>query len=303
MNKFLMAHDMSPNAKQALIVGAAWSKNFSYDLQVIHIHPDREELLNLGMDATFGDSIDERLKAMSQIRKELLKNEFQKNGLDIDQLQVLRGNPWKTIVQECQDDQYKLVILGMSGATFWREMLIGSVVQRVAEHGPKSLLAVHQKSNPIPQKILFACDFESDSAPALKWCKKLQEKFKCHVELYCDVNPERVVGQTATAQKLNTLSHMDSALEQLRANSELELSRLADTFPHPDLVSNMCQSSKEIQPDRSIIEAAKKISADLIVVGTHSHHGPKRWLMGSVAERVLKTAPCSVLLAREFSIQ
>ena len=44
-----------------------------------------------------------------------------------------------------------------------------------------------------------------------------------------------------------------------------------------------------------IVDTARKLSADLIVIGTHGRTGLSRLMIGSVAERVVRTAPCPVL--------
>ena len=46
----------------------------------------------------------------------------------------------------------------------------------------------------------------------------------------------------------------------------------------------------------SIVRHAKQLSADLIVMGTHGRTGFSHMLLGSVAERVVRTAPCPVLV-------
>ena len=46
----------------------------------------------------------------------------------------------------------------------------------------------------------------------------------------------------------------------------------------------------------AIVEAAE--AADLVVMPTHGRQGLRRWLLGSVAERVVRAAPCSVLVVR-----
>jgi len=50
---------------------------------------------------------------------------------------------------------------------------------------------------------------------------------------------------------------------------------------------------------KKILELAKKLKPDLIVMGTHGRRGAKRFLMGSVAEAVVRRAPCPVLTLRE----
>ncbi len=51
-------------------------------------------------------------------------------------------------------------------------------------------------------------------------------------------------------------------------------------------------------PYQAIVEAAKTLKADLVVMGTHGRTGIVHALMGSVAERVVRTAPCPVLTIR-----
>ncbi len=44
-----------------------------------------------------------------------------------------------------------------------------------------------------------------------------------------------------------------------------------------------------------VLKQAKRHKVDLIVIGTHGRKGVQRWVMGSVAERVVRMAPCPVL--------
>jgi nucleotide-binding universal stress UspA family protein len=54
----------------------------------------------------------------------------------------------------------------------------------------------------------------------------------------------------------------------------------------------------EGDPGDSIVEAAAAESVDLIVVGTHGRKGVDRFFVGSVSERVVRTSPVAVLVAR-----
>ena len=51
-------------------------------------------------------------------------------------------------------------------------------------------------------------------------------------------------------------------------------------------------------PGARLLELARELAADLIIVGTHGRSGPRRVLLGSVAEEVLRDAPCNVLVVR-----
>ena len=51
-------------------------------------------------------------------------------------------------------------------------------------------------------------------------------------------------------------------------------------------------------PYEQIVGAAQDEKADMVVIGTHGRSGLNRWLLGSVAERVVRLAPCPVLTVR-----
>lgn len=51
-------------------------------------------------------------------------------------------------------------------------------------------------------------------------------------------------------------------------------------------------------PWREIVQFAANVAADLVVVGTHDRKGLKRLVLGSVAEQVVRSAGCAVLVAR-----
>jgi universal stress protein A len=51
-------------------------------------------------------------------------------------------------------------------------------------------------------------------------------------------------------------------------------------------------------PYEAIAEAAKENGADLVIMGTHGRRGVSRFFLGSVASRVISTAPCPVMTVR-----
>lgn len=57
-------------------------------------------------------------------------------------------------------------------------------------------------------------------------------------------------------------------------------------------------STPDDDPRHAIVQAAREWPADLIVMGSHGRRGVDRFLIGSVAENVMRHAPCSVLIAR-----
>jgi nucleotide-binding universal stress UspA family protein len=75
------------------------------------------------------------------------------------------------------------------------------------------------------------------------------------------------------------------------------LSRLRDLMPEA-LRGTWKVEIADGQPADTILRIAQKLKADLIVMGTHGRTGLQHVLLGSVAEKVLRLAPCPVLAVR-----
>ena len=54
-------------------------------------------------------------------------------------------------------------------------------------------------------------------------------------------------------------------------------------------------------PNQVIVDTAKQEGADFIVMGTQGRGALERFFIGSVADRVIRTAPCAVVTTRETS--
>ena len=85
-------------------------------------------------------------------------------------------------------------------------------------------------------------------------------------------------------------------MESRTANAQVALDALVARYS--DRVS-MAPVRIEIGDARDVIDrVAELIGADLIVMGTHGRRGVRRMLLGSIAESVVRSAPCPVLTVR-----
>ena len=95
---------------------------------------------------------------------------------------------------------------------------------------------------------------------------------------------------------------LDQAAATLRQYVE---GHLATAWENPDrpnvsiVVSHVAQGV----PADQIVQLASDLDADLIVVGTHGRRGVKRLMLGSIAERVVRLAPCPVLVVPRTGIE
>lgn len=155
----------------------------------------------------------------------------------------------------------------------------------------KSRAEAAQALHPNFQRILVAVDFSEESRSALACAAEMASKFGASLTLVHVVEPH--FGPPDTDVPLLTGEQSDA--EEF-AEAKLELSGLAEQM------LGQCRVVETVVRGGlaffEITEAAKALGADLIVVGTHGYTGLKRALLGSTAEKVVRHAPCPVLVAR-----
>jgi nucleotide-binding universal stress UspA family protein len=137
--------------------------------------------------------------------------------------------------------------------------------------------------------ILVAVDLSPISAAVLETGLRVKGARATELHLLHVLKPER--------PELATTLHFATVVEQTKA----ELDQLARTVP--DSVENLVVHVRAGDAGIEIAQLASDIGADLIVVGTHGYKGLDRLLLGSVAETLVRNAPCSVLTYRPRAVQ
>jgi nucleotide-binding universal stress UspA family protein len=144
------------------------------------------------------------------------------------------------------------------------------------------------------KNILVATDFSEAAGAAVTYARELAHAFKgtLHVLHITDNVIARAIGVEGYTTDWATLQGEvdDAARRQLNA-IVTEEDRRALPAKTIVLTSN--------SPAHAIVSYANDAHIDLIVVGTRGRGGLEHMLMGSVAERVVRTAPCPVLTIRQ----
>jgi nucleotide-binding universal stress UspA family protein len=141
------------------------------------------------------------------------------------------------------------------------------------------------------KKILVPVDFSEPSRRALSWAFEYAQKFPSEIHIL------HVVERNLRFSDLGAgIDKLKEELEGIKARSEAELARLAKS--DQALVGRIKQHIANGKPASEIIRIATEQGADLIVMGTHGLTGVGRVLIGSVAEQVVRRAPCTVVTVK-----
>jgi hypothetical protein len=92
--------------------------------------------------------------------------------------------------------------------------------------------------------------------------------------------------------------NLEQAAQQLQTYVNAELAKFVEKYPRAATFQRVHTHQRLGAVADEIAELASDLEADLVVVGTHSRRGVERLLLGSVAERVVRIAPCPVVVVR-----
>ena len=141
------------------------------------------------------------------------------------------------------------------------------------------------------QRILLPTDFSEFSDAATKYACAFSEQFEAELHLLHvfdlreSMTPEFAMGLA-----------LPTRIKESQVAAEKALDKVLD--PEWAASRKVVKATADGPPFVEIIKYAKQHDVDLIVMGTHGHSGLIHVLMGSVAERVVRKAPCPVLTVR-----
>ena len=141
------------------------------------------------------------------------------------------------------------------------------------------------------KKILVPTDFSETSKKAVQYALRFAEQFGCEIALLYVVEPTTPIAEAPLGFEVFTdkdeFSMAEKDLAVLAAESHTNGAHSVGSFVRIGHAPN------------EITKAAKDLDADLIIIATHGYTSWRHLCIGSTAERVVRTAPCPVLVVRE----
>jgi len=138
-------------------------------------------------------------------------------------------------------------------------------------------------------RILIPLDGSKTAEKVLPYARFLAGSLKLPVELLAVVD----IVEMATHMSADRARYLDTMIEDSVRNSEQYLRGIARTFPS----GTKCTVEKG-KAEQIIIETAAADKGTLVTMATHGRSGMNRWLLGSVAEKVLRGGTNPMLLVR-----
>lgn len=201
-----------------------------------------------------------------------VKSRAGEKGVDAFTVAHEGENAWEYIAEEARQQPAELIVMGRRGRTGLARVLMGSVTARVIGHASCDVLVVPRDAHVECDRIMVAADGSGYAEAAARKAIAMAKKSGGRL-FVISVAPSD--GEIQWAEQNVTRVSEEAAAEGISAQARTA-------------------AGKEYL---QIVEAAKDIDADLIVMGCHGHTGLAQMLMGSVTERVIGHAASAVLVA------
>lgn len=300
MKKILLATDFSDCAKQAqdyaIFLAGDWKAELTF-FHVLEFQPGMDP--DLPVNRMYLD----QLRAESDRQLSQLVDTAGQRGLAVKARQVT-GLPSQQIIQEAGRDQPDLIVVGTHGRSGLAHVLLGSTAERVVASAPCPVLTVRrgvdtpepasdQTARPNIRAILVPLDFSDCSREALDYAARMAGHFGAALTLLHVVEP--------VSYGLDFTLVPSRQGPEMRAQLEARMAALTATLAAPWLtIDSVIRGGT---PASSILDLAGQRPYDLIVMGTHGRRGLAHLTTGSVAEAVLRRAPCPVLTVKNLKVR
>ncbi|WP_455218602.1 universal stress protein [Kaarinaea lacus] len=267
MDKFVVASDGSKCSESAVREAIQLAKRYGSKLYAVCTAQ-----VTLGQLEYAADVVSEFDKAAREACTSV-KTSAEAEGVDCEMVIHEGEEPYEHIVSEAENRQADAIIVGRRGHRGLMKLLMGSVTHLVIGHAPCKVLVVPKLGKLTAQRLLVATDGSEFSDKAVSEAISLAKR---------------------TGGSLIACSVVHRSLDENMANDYVNKVK--------DMASNEGVNVETIVAQgnacQEIVGAAEEKEADMIVVGTHGRTGISRFMMGSIAERVVGMADKAVMVVR-----
>ena len=295
INNILFPTDFSRCAGQALPYALYFTAKYNATLHMLHgivLHgtgPDAPDSQIYNVKAVF-----EQLKenAVAQMTTNIKGHDVE--DLDIRQVQDRAISATELILDYSDQHAIDMIVMGTHGRRGLGHALLGSVAEEVVRSAACPVLTIREQKQRKPlekiERILVPFDYSKHAKTALEYAKEIAVLYNARLELLY-VFEEVIYPRFYDSG--------DSLNDHIEANARKALESTYQETKGPDAdYSIHILGSRYIAYE--ILNFLSDNDIDLVVMATHGMSGIQRFLLGSVAEKVVRRAPCPVFTVKSF---
>lgn len=303
IKKIIWASDGSKESEEALNYTVFLAQRFNSEIIGVYVIEMHQRILYdyaRNPDSELYRWV-EKVAGIHKSRLGSIANKLGIQGLSF-QATVLIGEPSEEIVKHARRKKADLIVMGIRGLGLIDRMLVGSTTLKVLRQSNIPVLAVKKRDDESAvgiHNILVPMDIYEKEGSALNYAIDLAQKIKANISvvyayrLFAYATLE--VGKPPVG--INELG--EDALKffstELATRVEEAMLRLKADNKETDTLKINTELIEGINPSMRIVEYATSKNMDLIVIHTHGRKGIKKFMLGSVTEKIIQESHCAVL--------
>jgi nucleotide-binding universal stress UspA family protein len=293
LKRIIIGHDLGVGGEVALRSAVVLANRCGATLRLVHVVEPLDAYQRISHPLTSPFTLEEiAQKTGARLRALAVSPELARLQVEYE---VRKGKPFVELIIAGRAWLADLIVVG--GASRTEEPFLGSTSERILR---KALVPVMVTKKPLSSEaktFLVPTDFSSCARKAAEEALMLAKNFSARIVFFHVLDSYRSY-TIAYAHDLSvSVPISPPSPEEIEPEWEAFLSGL----PLEKLDWEKC--TEEGQAATAIVHQAKHVQADMIVIGTHGRSGLPHMLLGSVAEKVVRTASCPVLTIRPEAFQ
>jgi nucleotide-binding universal stress UspA family protein len=293
LKKILFPTDFSDCADQAMEQAIYLSRRFKAELHMLHV-----SVLHTMVDyAGYLNDVNSKLKNLARDHMAAAIEAHKAGDLKIKQIQSTGMSAGSIILEYTGAQDIDLIVMGTHGRRGLGHLFLGSIAEETVRLAPCPVLTIRESKEQRPldkiERILVPIDFSEHSRKALAYAGELAAIYGARLQLL-HVIEEPIYPAFYSAYYIFPAA----ALPNVETETENELRQLIRVELKPEVVSEI--HVVHGRAAQNIADFARYNQSDLVVIATHGLTGFKHLLIGSVAEKVVRLAPCPVFTLKAF---
>jgi nucleotide-binding universal stress UspA family protein len=302
LHHVLCATDLSHLSLHAVSHASAISRSLGAELTVVYVCPD-----DLPLGSEFGYLAPASLRPQERAELEGKLKAFvepvARAGVRVHSL-VLEGNPSREVTELARELRADLLVLGLHPDSGLKRFLLGSMSEELLSHAPCPVLTVRHGIGPALaanapfRRILCATDLRGTGSEPIAYALSLAEAFSSELLLL------HVLERVPEFEPGSALQFSAAEIQAFRQGLAEEARERLDTLL-PESARGRVVVRELVKAGRAhelILRMAREEGADLVVLGARAHGALERMLFGSTSRRVVREAPCPVLVVRGAAV-
>ncbi len=215
-------------------------------------------------------------------------------------IMVVFGDPADEIIRVAEAEQVEMIVMTTHGHGAAGRAVFGSVADRVARYGSRPTMLVRATVPLVlPDRIVIPLDGSALAEQALPMAKILSKRRGWPVHLVRVVDLDEIVREIwqdrhGDLYRLPKDEAYEEARKRCEARAAAYLAEHAERLRQEGVQADLAVATGT--PAFVLLELVKP--GDLVVMTSHGYGGLRRWLIGSVAEKLIREAQSPVLIVR-----